>query len=256
MLCILRLLVDKSILFKRGFSTQRTTPSRHFSPRAVPPFSTAFDAYSTWKIRPSGENVDDERSYPLPELAIVNCWVLAKLFYVVGMSSETSRCCYVPSRHMSYRSTFSLPASFQKKAMELFRRIFQSGHELAHSRFFPDFFESFSSLFQFQYRCLSSICIAIFSNLNMLYPDDADIHKHLIVVCFRHLYARIGSSYRESILVTSIEKVCRLVLQILQVQYCIFSIFKLPIGNMIMARIFYDTLLSFFPYLHSNILAG
>lgn len=33
------------------FSTARTTPSLHRIPIAVPPFSTAFTAYSTWVFR-------------------------------------------------------------------------------------------------------------------------------------------------------------------------------------------------------------
>lgn len=75
MVCILLLLEGKSILFNRGFSTQRTTPLEHLSPRAVPAFSTALDAYSTWKMRPSGENVDDDKSYPLPLLAILEIYI-------------------------------------------------------------------------------------------------------------------------------------------------------------------------------------
>ena len=45
-----------------SFSRARTTPSRHRSPTQVPPFSTALTAYSTWKLRPSGENVELARS--------------------------------------------------------------------------------------------------------------------------------------------------------------------------------------------------
>lgn len=62
------------------FSTARTTPSLHRIPMMVPPFSTAFMAYSTyrdcergrpwspageectWKLRPSGEKTEFERS--------------------------------------------------------------------------------------------------------------------------------------------------------------------------------------------------
>lgn len=75
-LWILRLLVGRSILFRTGFSTARTTPSRHLRPRAVPPFSTALEAYSTWKMRPSGEKVEEERSYPLPAdmVALLVVW--------------------------------------------------------------------------------------------------------------------------------------------------------------------------------------
>ena len=54
-----------------GFSTARTTPSEQRRPRAVPAFSTALWAYSTWKMRPSGENVEEERSYPDPEDAMI-----------------------------------------------------------------------------------------------------------------------------------------------------------------------------------------
>lgn len=44
------------------FSNASTTPSLHLMPTAVPPFSTAFVAYSTWKLRPSGEKTELERS--------------------------------------------------------------------------------------------------------------------------------------------------------------------------------------------------
>src|SRR5436190_19736756 len=40
------------------FSRARTTPSLHLMPIEVPPFSTAFTAYSTWKFRPSGEKTE------------------------------------------------------------------------------------------------------------------------------------------------------------------------------------------------------
>lgn len=36
------------------------------NPMQVEEFSTALAAYSTWKTRPSVENVVDERSYPVP----------------------------------------------------------------------------------------------------------------------------------------------------------------------------------------------
>jgi hypothetical protein len=42
------------------FSTATTTPSLHLIPIAVPLFSTAFCAYSTWNIRPSGLNCPQE----------------------------------------------------------------------------------------------------------------------------------------------------------------------------------------------------
>jgi hypothetical protein len=48
------------------FSTASTTPSLHRIPIEVPPFSTAFTAYSTWKFRPSGEKIEFARSYPVP----------------------------------------------------------------------------------------------------------------------------------------------------------------------------------------------
>jgi hypothetical protein len=44
------------------FSTASTTPSLHRMPTEVPPFSTAFTAYSTWKLRPSGEKMELARS--------------------------------------------------------------------------------------------------------------------------------------------------------------------------------------------------
>lgn len=44
------------------FSTAKTTPSLHRMPIDVPPFSTAFTAYSTWKLRPSGEKMELARS--------------------------------------------------------------------------------------------------------------------------------------------------------------------------------------------------
>lgn len=51
-----------SSLLVTSFSRARTTPSLHLIPMAVPPFSTAFTAYSTWKLRPSGEKTELERS--------------------------------------------------------------------------------------------------------------------------------------------------------------------------------------------------
>ena len=48
------------------FSTASTTPSLQRIPIDVPPFSTALTAYSTWKFRPSGENTEFVRSYPVP----------------------------------------------------------------------------------------------------------------------------------------------------------------------------------------------
>lgn len=45
-----------------SFSNARTTPSLHLMPTDVPPFSTAFTAYSTWKLRPSGEKMEFDRS--------------------------------------------------------------------------------------------------------------------------------------------------------------------------------------------------
>jgi hypothetical protein len=53
-------------LLETSFSIANTTPSLHRIPIAVPPFSTAFVAYSTWKLRPSGEKTELERSYPVP----------------------------------------------------------------------------------------------------------------------------------------------------------------------------------------------
>ena len=44
------------------FSTAKTTPSLHRMPMDVPPFSTALTAYSTWKLRPSGEKMELRRS--------------------------------------------------------------------------------------------------------------------------------------------------------------------------------------------------
>jgi len=44
------------------FSTASTTPSRQRMPTEVPPFSTALTAYSTWKLRPSGEKTELVRS--------------------------------------------------------------------------------------------------------------------------------------------------------------------------------------------------
>ena len=44
------------------FSQAKTTPYFVRIPMAVPPFSTAFTAYSTWKLRPSGEKTELERS--------------------------------------------------------------------------------------------------------------------------------------------------------------------------------------------------
>lgn len=51
-----------SNLLETSFSSASTTPSLHFMPIAVPPFSTALMAYSTWKLRPSGEKMELERS--------------------------------------------------------------------------------------------------------------------------------------------------------------------------------------------------
>jgi len=45
------------------FSTARTTPVGQVMPTAVEPSLIASIAYSTWKRRPSGENVDTPRSY-------------------------------------------------------------------------------------------------------------------------------------------------------------------------------------------------
>lgn len=55
-----------SSLLVVNFSSANTTPSLQRMPTAVPPFSTALAAYSTWKLRPSGEKVELERSYPVP----------------------------------------------------------------------------------------------------------------------------------------------------------------------------------------------
>lgn len=44
------------------FSTASTMPSLQRMPIEVPPFSTAFTAYSTWKLRPSGEKMELARS--------------------------------------------------------------------------------------------------------------------------------------------------------------------------------------------------
>ena len=44
------------------FSQAKTTPCFVRIPMQVPPFSTAFTAYSTWKLRPSGEKTEFERS--------------------------------------------------------------------------------------------------------------------------------------------------------------------------------------------------
>lgn len=49
-------------LLETNFSNASTTPSLHRIPIAVPPFSTALTAYSTWKLRPSGEKTELERS--------------------------------------------------------------------------------------------------------------------------------------------------------------------------------------------------
>ncbi len=53
---------DLSSLDVTIFSTASTTPSLHRIPTEVPPFSTAFTAYSTWKLRPSGEKMELARS--------------------------------------------------------------------------------------------------------------------------------------------------------------------------------------------------
>lgn len=53
-------------LLETSFSRASTTPSLHRMPTAVPPFSTALTAYSTWKLRPSGEKTELVRSYPVP----------------------------------------------------------------------------------------------------------------------------------------------------------------------------------------------
>jgi hypothetical protein len=44
-------------------------------PIEVPPFSTAFIAYSTWKFRPSGENTEFVRSYPVPIDVYNEAWL-------------------------------------------------------------------------------------------------------------------------------------------------------------------------------------
>ena len=49
-----------SMLETSSFSTARTTPSFVQRPSAMPLFSIAFCAYSTWNIRPSGLYVDGE----------------------------------------------------------------------------------------------------------------------------------------------------------------------------------------------------
>lgn len=51
-----------SSLLVTSFSSASTTPSLHLMPTAVPPFSTALTAYSTWKLRPSGEKTELDRS--------------------------------------------------------------------------------------------------------------------------------------------------------------------------------------------------
>jgi len=51
-----------SSLLVTSFSRASTTPSLHRMPTAVPPFSTALTAYSTWKLRPSGEKTELDRS--------------------------------------------------------------------------------------------------------------------------------------------------------------------------------------------------
>jgi hypothetical protein len=51
-----------SSLLVTSFSSASTTPSLHRMPTAVPPFSTALTAYSTWKLRPSGEKTELDRS--------------------------------------------------------------------------------------------------------------------------------------------------------------------------------------------------
>jgi hypothetical protein len=53
-------------LLDSGFSSASTTPSLQRMPMAVPPFSAALLAYSTWKLRPSGEKTEFVRSYPVP----------------------------------------------------------------------------------------------------------------------------------------------------------------------------------------------
>lgn len=44
------------------FSAANTMPSLQRMPIEVLPFSTAFMAYSTWKLRPSGEKMELARS--------------------------------------------------------------------------------------------------------------------------------------------------------------------------------------------------
>lgn len=44
------------------FSQANTTPCLVRIPMHVPPFSTALTAYSTWKLRPSGEKTELDRS--------------------------------------------------------------------------------------------------------------------------------------------------------------------------------------------------
>ena len=44
------------------FSQARTTPCFVRMPMQVPPFSTALTAYSTWKLRPSGEKTEFDKS--------------------------------------------------------------------------------------------------------------------------------------------------------------------------------------------------
>ncbi len=48
------------------FSTASTTPSRQRMPIDVPPVSTALTAYSTWKLRPSGEKIELARVVASP----------------------------------------------------------------------------------------------------------------------------------------------------------------------------------------------
>ena len=71
---------DAILLFAPGFSSleemifsqARTTPCFVRMPIHVPPFSTAFTAYSTWKLRPSGEKTELDKSYPVP----MEVWLL------------------------------------------------------------------------------------------------------------------------------------------------------------------------------------
>jgi hypothetical protein len=44
------------------FSQASTTPCLVLMPMQVPPFSTALTAYSTWKLRPSGEKTELDKS--------------------------------------------------------------------------------------------------------------------------------------------------------------------------------------------------